>query len=222
MLWLLIPILLLVLALAALLPGWLRSRSALRDYYSRPLSYTWLEGPAVEPGPRSEEVHREFDGLGYEAVGWLAPESGSVFFRVYVHQELPAYALVAHASDSAGVFAVVPQLESFLPEGGRLSTTTSPDFGRLTGAAVTPGPRLVQLRNAGPGTPTALDGQHLGTLRAWQAGKREFLPASREALLAQLQADHVSMREALAQAGWLPLPEFLRAQAGKPTGVLTF
>lgn len=222
MLWLLIPLILLFLAVAALLPGWIRSRAALQAYYSKPLEYTWLEAAPVDPGRRGAEVHQELEGLGYGETGWLAPESRALFFRVYTHRELPIYALVAHASDASGVYAVVPQLESFLPGGGRLSTTTSPDFGRLTGAASTGAPRLVQLRTQGPGTATALDGQHVGTVRAWLAGKREFIPVERDHLIRTLQDDHQAMRAALEQAGWLPIGEFIRAQAGRPTGMLTF
>lgn len=216
-----IPLLLLVAALAVI-PAWLKTRRALAEYYGRDVAYRWLEAPPVEPGEKSAAQAAELEALGYAAAGWLQPEGSAVFFRVLTHGELPIYALLAHAADASGVYLVAPQLESFLTGCGRLSTTGSPDFGRMTGGAATEGPRLVQLRALGPVTPTALDGQHAGTVRAWLAGKREFRSATAEALPGYLAEDHRCMRAALERAGWVSLPGFLRAMAGRPAGVLPF
>lgn len=216
-----IPLLLVVLALA-ILPAWLKTCRALAEYYGREVRYRWLEGPPVEPGEKSAAYTAELEGLGYSEAGWLQPEGSVVFFRVLIHRELPIYALLAHAADSSGVYAVVPQLESFLAGCGRVSTTGSPDFGRMTGSAGTEAPRLVQLRVRGPVTPTALDGQHVGTVRAWLAGGRELLPAGREALPGYLEQDHRCLGAALERAGWVRLPAFLRAMAGRAPGVLPF
>jgi hypothetical protein len=213
---------LLVVVLAGVIPTWLRTRSALRRNYEQPVSYRWLDEPPLTPGEKSEALRHELEGLGYQEVGWMAEADSPLFFHVSAHEELPIYALLGHASDSSGVFRVVPHLESFLPGCGRLTTTGSQEFGRMTGAAVTEGPRLVQLRAWGPITPTSLDGQHTGTVRAWLAGGRKFYPATHEALPQQLADDHRCLGEHLARAGWLPLPAFLRAMAGKASNVLRF
>lgn len=220
---LLIPLAVLAGVLPALAALWIRTRQAVQAYYTRPLRLQWLEQPPLPPGEPGEKLDAELQSLGYRPQGFMAPEEGKgTFFRVYIHETLPIYALAALAYDASGVYSAVPQLESFLGQGGRLSTTVSRDFGRLTAAAPAPQPRLVQLRAWGPGTATALDGQHVGTLKAWLSGKREFLPATREALIPYLTADHEWLRETLARAPWISFPYFLRAQFGTPKGVLKF
>ena len=221
--WLLVPVAVLLAMVPAVLAAWWQTRKALAAHYGRPVRMRWLDAPPATPGETADSLDTELRELGYEPMGWLAPEGeGRSFFAAYTHGSLPSYALVAMAWDASGVFAAVPQMESFLPEGGRLSTTASPDFGRLTTAARTPAPRLVQLRAFGPPTATALDGQHTGTLKAWAAGNREFLPATRDALAEQLAADHQILGEALASAGWLPFPLYLRSLFGTPPGILKF
>ena len=221
--WLLVPVAVLLAMAPAVLAAWWQTRKALAAYYAKPVRMHWLDAPPAPPGESAVSFDAELRELGYAPVGWLAPEGeGRSFFAVYLHGSLPIYALVAMAWDASGVFATIPQMESFLPGGGRLSTTASADFGRLTAAARTAGPRLVQLRAFGPVTATALDGQHTGTVGAWIAGKREFLPATGEALIGYLTADHETLRDALAAAGWVPLGLYIRSLFGTPREILKF
>jgi hypothetical protein len=214
-------ILAMALVVGSLLGRWIRIRRSLREYYSESPVFRWLEAPAAPPGEKGEILDRELEELGYRHVGYLEPEGVQTFFGVYVHNELPIYALAVMAWDSEGVFATLPQMETFLPEGGRLSTTGDANFGRYVGGVETGAPRLVQFRAFGPSTAAAMDGQHLGTVRAWMA-RRELLPATKEALLDYMQRDFEALRDGLERIGWLPLGDYLRVAAGKAKGVLKF
>ena len=169
----------------------------------------------------------ELRGLGYQPAGFLArTDPGESLSAVYLHQSLPIYAFLEIRPCARGETRVLPRLESFVEGGGRLTTTVAPDvgpeMGRFTAWVVTGGPRLLEIRAWGPGTPSALDGQHAGTLKAWTAGKRRGLPAERETLIPYLVEDHERLGERLRAAGWLPFPTYLRALFGTPAGVLKF
>jgi hypothetical protein len=53
-------------------------------------------------------------------------------------------------------------------------------------------------------------------------GKRQPLPATREALIGYLTADNEERRRALEAGGWLSLPDYLHLLLGRPRGVLKF
>jgi hypothetical protein len=220
---LLIPAAVLLAILPGILAGWWKAREALKAHYAQPLRLEWADRPSLSLEGKAGEMDAELQSLGYLPAGFLvgtAPEERVA--HVYTHQHLPIYAFIEIARDGRGQYHAAPQLETFLEGGGRLSTTASPYFGRFTAGIPSEAPRLVELRAWGPGTPTALDGQHVGTLKAWTAGKRRALPATREALIGYLSEDHQRIRGSLQSVGWLPLGVYLKALFGTPKGILKF
>jgi hypothetical protein len=203
---------------AALLIGWSRARGAVRAAYQRPTRWSWTDEPPAPLDGRSAEVDADWQALGYHRIGCLRQgETGCPFLLVYTHATLPAYAVVLAGRGPAQ--SPVSSAWSFFDGGGRITTTGS-RMAALTAWLPSEAPRLVQLRPGG--SPKALDGQHVGTLSAWSAGGRQPLPATKEALIPYLEADERAMAAALAAAGWLPLPHYLRYLVGAPAGVLEF
>lgn len=201
---------------------WQGLRDAVRNAYSRPLRWRWINEPA-DLGEDGAQADAEWRGLGYTLLGTLQGEDengGLSTNAVYAHPELPVYVRVWQQRNPAGKSRLAAQMVSFFPEHGRLSTTSFPGIGLFTAGVSSPGPRLIQYRYWG--TPTALDGQHLGTLQAWMAGKRQPLPATREALPGYLEDDFAWMRETLEASGWLPLGLYVQSLFRKPKGTLTW
>lgn len=219
-----------VLAVGASIPvtGWLHARTMLRLHYTAPFRRAWhtAEPPWAEAGPEvaadAATQETELQQLGYRRAGYLAPHEGArrASATVYIHRELPVYAILALETGRTGHRAVL-QLETFWEGGGRLTTTASaaPRFvGGLERRAGVP--RLVQRRPGG--RPAALDGQHIGTLRAWMAGGRQPQPAARSALLPALAADHTLLARLGTQHGWLSLGDYLRLVLRRDFGTLRF
>ncbi|HEU4752507.1 MAG TPA: hypothetical protein VFU47_05310, partial [Armatimonadota bacterium] len=179
--WLALPAAVLLLALPVVLSGWLQTRASLARHFARQPEIRWASGDEPQPEP---EIESELQELGYEPAGSLWVE-GAVS-RVYLHRELPVYVLAARVPGQRK--GMLCTLHSFFEEGGWLVTASYP-FPELFSAGLgQAAPRLAQYRPSG--TPTALDGQHVGTVRAWAAGKRRPLPAAAEALPGYLRADH--------------------------------
>jgi hypothetical protein len=219
-LWL--PVAALLLVLPTLLYGWWQTREALRRHFSITPRYRWLEEPEGA-GPAEDPVDAELRGLGYRPAGTLLREGeGELLSVVYIHETLPIYALAERpeAADGTPGPVRVVQLDSFFEGGGRLVTSAHPHAALTAVPGEDAAPRLTQLRIGG--SATALDGQHAGTVQAWAAGRRQALPAAREALIGYLEADHQLQRRALERRGWLPFPTYLRILAGAPGGVLKF
>jgi hypothetical protein len=212
--WILVPLVFGLVAGAASLADWTRLRAMIREQFSASPTLCWSDGAPPLEGTAAE-YDRSLQTLGYERAGTL-DHSGTAT-AVYVHHQLPIYARM-----ELGPGGSVPllQLDTFVEGGGRLTTCSSRFLARVFAMAQGEAPRLAQLRVNG--TPVALDGQHVGTVRAWTAGKRRALPATREALLGYLEQDDPRLRDRLRELGWLPFPVYLRWQAGDPPGVLTF
>jgi len=204
---------------AGLLAAWVQLREAVRRNFTRHLSAAWTEPPAEALDESAAELDASFRDLGYRPVGWLARMPEHPRALVYTHQELPTYAvLVPRLSEPLGGVSLA--LHTFFEDGGRLSTVSESIAARTLALVRSEAPRLAQLRSGG--APVALDGQHTGTLRAWIAGGRKPVPATREALLRLLEEDHRRISDSLREVGWVPFPSFLRWQFGAPSGVLTF
>jgi hypothetical protein len=200
-----------VCLLLALLAGWQMASYRVLDHYARPPRLVWQPQPAETPHSWDAELR----GLGYQPAGFLhTADAETPPVAVYVHATEPAFALVGPAPEEI-------RMESFFAGGGRLSTVTSAGVERLAVGLQAGGPRLLQLRAWGPGTPAALDGQHLGTLRPWVAGRRQGLPAKPEKLAEYLAEDAAQVLTLLEQGG-LPLRLYLKAALGSPAGVLKF
>jgi hypothetical protein len=213
---LLIPVALLVVMLPPLAFGWYDARRSVREWCLHPPARR-IE--PLTPGsllPHDEELRQ----LGYQPAQ-ATLHGGEALWSIYLHEALPIYALALIHPDPREPAGPTLRLETFF-EGGRLTTLDRLGHEAFTAAAETGGPRLVQLRDWGPGTPTALDGQHVGTLKPWIGGKRRVLPARTEELVAQLQADEAAVRSALQARGWVRLGDFVRAVARRPWGVLKF
>jgi hypothetical protein len=201
------------------LAGWRMARRQIRNYLRQREPFEWIEAaPPVTPG--FAELDGELHGLRFQCVGTLRRATPSaVAFAVYVHETLPIYAQVGCFREWGVGLSTVTQLDSIFEGGGRLCTTTAPTSTLLVGA-LTDAPRLVQLRPKG--RPTALEGQHVGTLKAWIAGGRVPLPATREALIDYVESDLHRIRETVRRNGSLSYLAFLRWLIGRPPGVLRF
>jgi len=201
--------------LANLLYGWRQTQRIVRQAMSAPVELEWSGSTAPIDEVRAQALDAELAELGYQRVGALSRRDGAAGRQaVYLHPTLPIYAVLQHGTGGEPA----AQLDSFFEDGGRLTTTAARDYGRFSAGAAT-GPRLVQLRVGG--SPRALDGQHVGTLKPWITGKRRPLPLDPEALPRYLEADRRHMREALA-ADRLSFPDYVRALYGFPKGVLKF
>lgn len=201
---------------------WQGLREGVRRAYAAPIRWRWSD-ETPELGPDGEVLEGEWRGLGYRHLGTLRGEGEGgppILSSVYVHPELPVYLRIWPQQNQRGKLRTAAQLVTFFPQRGRLATTNYPGLALFTGGIPSPGPRLLQYRHWG--APLDLDGQHLGTLKAWMAGGREPLPATAEALPGYLEEDYAWTREALAQFGWLPIPHYLRSLAGRPPGTLTW
>jgi hypothetical protein len=209
----------LIIAVVLLLALWLRNRNAIRAYFAVPLEPQRLDAPPWPAGGEALATGERLEGLGYAPAGWIRLDpTENRYSAVYAHTELPAYAIAAIEGRENRVSML--HLDSFFEGGGRLITTNSPLSGRLSAAVNLGAPRLVQLRPGG--TPTALDGQHMGTLKAWMAGGRQPLPADAEAYVVHLAADLQRLKEKLRASGWLPPGVFLGWLIGRPKGILRF
>jgi hypothetical protein len=211
-------LLLLVLLVLGVGVIWSQARARVRRDHARERRWQWGEEPRPLEG-QPAALDEEWKRLGYAPLGFLREESRpggtAVYLHVYLHPELPIYALTEVVGTTG-----TPSLVSFWEGGGHLLTTAAPPPVGGVPPSDARAPRLVQLRVAG--TPTALDGQHVGTVRAWTGGNRRPLPHTREALPGYLEADHRRLAEQLEAIGWLPLPAFLRSLAGQHPGVLRF
>lgn len=209
---------------ALVLAGWRKADRILRRRFSGALALQWVNAPAFSPGPEVEArvaaLQAELQGLAYRPAGFLADSRDpNIYYAVSVHETLPAYAFLMVAR-MAGRALIVPYLLSFFEDGGRITTTASRHVGGYTAGLDTGAPQLLQLRDGG--TPTALDGQHMGTLKAWIAGGRRPVPAAREALLETFGQEHERLRAAFHASGGLSLAAYVRALFGTPPGVLRF
>lgn len=207
--------------LLAVVITWSLVRAVIRQRFAGELSLSWADGPARPYQGEAAEFDRSLQELGYEPAGFLARADHPVSHAaVYIHRELPIYALMGLGDERSPGAVTFLQLDSFMEGGGRLTTTSDPVLARVFAFAGLEGPRLAQLRPRGK--PLALDGQHAGTLKAWTAGKRRALPATPEDLLHRIREDRSRLQERLRALGWLPFPIYLRCQFGEPPGVLTF
>jgi len=162
------------------------------------------------------ELDQEWRELGYQPLGTLRAEGASdTYDAIYAHPTLPVYGAISVRPDRA-----VPYALSFWEGGGTLLTTALPLAEARAATIDTGTPRLVQLRVGG--RPLALDGQHVGTVKAWALGKRTALPATREALVGYLVEDYGRVHAALKSGRAVPLAGYLRALTGRPERVLTF
>lgn len=215
--WMLLPALALLFALALLL-SWGAERRRLHRLFTRPLVRRWSEEWRKLSGP-ALKLDEEWRELGYEPLGTLLGAEKGVdgfpLLAVYRHPDLPIYGLTEVRDEKAIPFAL-----TFWEGGGVLITTAAAARDARAAAVDTGLPRLVQLRVGG--RPLALDGQHVGTVRAWALGKRSALPATREALLGYLAEDHERLRNTLERGDPLPLGEYLRSLVGRPERILTF
>lgn len=207
---------------AVVLLRWRAMRDAVREHVSAAPPLAWSDARVPLQAGQAADYDRSLRELGYRPAGSLsASEQGRPRTALYVHPELPVFVrMEAEERPAPGAVSLL-QFDSFFEGGGRLSTCSSRIRARvlaLGGAAE--GPRLAQLRV--DGAPVALDGQHLGTVRAWMAGKRRPLPAQAELLPRYLEEDHRRLLERLRLIGWLPFPVYLRWQVREPPGVLTF
>lgn len=209
------------LGMAALaLLGWSQARASVRASFEKPLPVHWLAAPPIPTEKIPRGFHEELLGLNYHPLGWLGCEMRGSATAVYAHAELPIYVLLTLRFQADAVEVETLQFESFFAQSVRLITTTDRDFAYAAAGVRNPGVRLFQLREHG--TPTALDGQHVGTVRAWMVGKRVPLPAERERLLTYLEADQSALREQLRANGWVSLPGYLLGLFGRRRGILRF
>ena len=213
------PLLLLLLAAVGLivlvLAGWRRELARVARLHSRPPSRNW-EKAWQAPSGMAAELDQEWRELGYQPLGTLRAEGASdTYDAIYAHPTLPVYGAISVRPDRA-----VPYALSFWEGGGTLLTTALPLAEARAATIDTGTPRLVQLRVGG--RPLALDGQHVGTVKAWALGKRTALPATREALVGYLVEDYGRVHAALKSGRAVPLAGYLRALTGRPERVLTF
>jgi hypothetical protein len=192
--------------------GWTSERRRLRRVYAPAPPFRWADR-MPELSASAASLDTEWRELGYEPVGTLERD-GSVD-HVYVHPTLPVYALISGRAQTA-----IPWAISFWEGGGTLLTTAVPWREARDAAVDTGTARLVQLRV--DGRPVALDGQHVGTVRAWALGKRVALPATKEALTTYLQNDLERVRAVLGKGKGVALRSYLRAAMGRPERILTF
>ncbi|MFN3652844.1 MAG: hypothetical protein ACK47B_24970 [Armatimonadota bacterium] len=215
--WWAVPAAILAAALPPLVGGWWRARERVREYCRSTPAPRWVPAPAGEPAQRVAPYLEELRGLGYDPIGWLGQADGAPETAVAVHRELPIFAFVTLDQPQPG--EAVVQLDTFFDD-GRLTSTGLERLGECAAHARTAGPRLIQLRDRG--TPTALDGQHVGTVKPWLGSKRRALPTDRDALPGYLAEDHRRLAEALRDQGWLSFSDYVRRLLGKRNGVLTF
>lgn len=190
----------------AFLSSWLGYLWLLRCYAAKSSEVVWLE-----PDFRSSLPERyaaqldELERLGYRLLGAVRRADGhGASFLVYAHSSLPTYVFVGTSDgDGRSVF----RFESFFADHGRLTTVSSPQADFYVPCSRVSSPRLTQRRPWG--TPTALDGQHTGTLKAWMAGGRRALPASRELLLPYLE-EELTLLRAVAAHREVSFGEYLR------------
>ncbi len=214
-----LPLVLLFGVAAGIVRGWLAQRELIRRRAGLPHTLEWADSP-VPDEPEWRAVDEEARGLGYQHAGVLLRAEPASLTHVYIHQALPIYLLTAPDGLPEDSSDRLIQLESFFDDGARITTTTSAAYALTASAARLGVPRLVQLREEG--TVTALDGQHVGTVKAWMAGGREALPARHETLLAYLAQDRQQLAAALEHAGWLPFGTYLEWLVRRPHGVLRF
>jgi hypothetical protein len=198
---------------------WSVRRGAVREAFGGPYALEWTDA-APPPEEAAGEWHAELQRLCYRPAGALRRQEPARTGYVYIHEALPIYVLASPAGGLQDDEPRVLQFESFFDDGARVTTTTSMGYACVAPMLKTPPPHLVQLREGG--TPTALDGQHVGTVKAWMAGGREALPASKEALIGYLAQDRQRLQACLEEAGWLPLGAYARGLLGDPPGVLRF
>jgi hypothetical protein len=197
------------------LAGWKREQNRVARYHSRPPARGWENGWRA-PSGAAEELDREWRELGYLPLGTLRIEGQPPSYEaIYAHPTLPIYGAISVQPDRA-----VPYALSFWEGGGFLLTTALPLAEARAAALDTGTARLVQLRVAG--RPLALDGQHVGTVKAWALGKRTALPATREALVGYLADDYGRVHTALKSGRAVPFNGYVRGLAGRPERVLTF
>jgi hypothetical protein len=205
---------------AEVLAAWLLNRWAVQEFFTQSYTVSWSDALGPPADARVATVDRELQGLGYHPAGALVREEAGIPTWVYIHKGFPVYALLSIGRQKNGLPVTLLHLESFFEDGGRLTATQHRLMARFFSGVDTGVPRLVQLRTEG--SATALDGQHMGTLKAWMVGGRKPLPATREALIGYLTEDRRRLKESRAGAGWLPFPLFLRGLYGEPPGILKF
>lgn len=215
--WILLVIAALLLV-SGLLVGWSVERRRLLAFYAKPPILRWSSAWRVPEG-EGVSLDAEWREMGYEPLGTLlvgaTPAPGGEYAAAYRHPSLPVFGLI----NVRGGTAVASALTFW--EGGGVLVTTAAPAGEARAAAVDHGlPRLVQWRVGG--RPPALDGQHIGTVRAWALGKRCALPATREALLSYLADDFQRVRVALTERGPLSFPDYLHILIGRPRRILSF
>jgi hypothetical protein len=211
--------LLLPVALAAglvgfLVAGWKSERERIARWHATPPRRTWAPMRSLEG--LAGELDREWQELGYVPLGLLRrDESPDRFDAVYAHPSLPVYGLIDVRPGQA-----IPSALTFWEGEGTLITTAAPLPEARAAAVDTGTPRLVQLRVGG--RPLALDGQHVGTVKAWALGKRTALPATREALIGYLSDDYRQISTTLKHGRAMTFAGYLKALAGRPERILTF
>lgn len=209
------PLLAVVGLLVLVLLGWKREQGRVARFHACPPSREWEKGWR-EPAGAAAELDREWRDLGYQPFGTLRVEgSPDRYEAVYAHPTLPIYGAISVRPDRA-----VPYALTFWEGGGSLLTTALPLAEARAAALDTGTARLVQLRVAG--RPLALDGQHVGTVKAWALGKRTALPATREALVGYLADDYSRVHVALKSGRAMPFMVYVRGLMGRPERVLTF
>lgn len=197
------------------LAGWKREQGRVARFHARPPSREWEREWRVPEGPAAE-LDREWRELGYLPLGTLQVDGPAESYEaVYAHPTLPVYGVISVCPERAVAYA-----QSFWEGGGSLLTTALPLSEARAAALDTGTARLVQLRVAG--RPLALDGQHVGTVKAWALGKRTALPATREALVGYRVEDYGRVHAALKAGRAVPFSGYVRAVAGRPERVLTF
>jgi hypothetical protein len=217
---LLLPLPALLGVAGVLLAGWRAARRSIRDWLADPPRLTLVDTAPHGLEGEAGQYDRELQELGYHPAGFLVTDRfPNVQSAVYIHEEHAVYASLTIAPGRRAR-SLALTLESFFADGGRLTTTTDGTLSRVLTSADTGVPRLAQVRVRG--RPLALDGQHLGTLKAWSLGRRQALPATPEALVGYIEADRERMREGARSNEWLPFSRFLRWIFGDPPGVLKF
>lgn len=212
---LLIPLLIVAGLALLVLVGWKKEQARVARLHSQPPAREWASAWRELSG-EAAELDREWRELGYQPLGTLLVEgAGERYEAVYGHPSLPIYGAISVRPDRS-----VPYALSFWEGGGTLLTTALPTAEARAAALNTGSARLVQLRVAG--RPLALDGQHVGTVKAWALGKRTALPATKEALPGYLSEDYGRVHAALKSGQAVPLAGYLRSLTGRPERVLTF
>lgn len=211
---LLFPLVVAVALVVLVLVGWKREQARVTRLHAYPPSREWAEAWRI-PSGAAAELDQEWRDLGYQPLGTLVGDSADQYEAIYAHPTLPIYAAISVRPDRA-----VPYALSFWEGGGTLLTTALPMDEARAAAIDTGAARLVQLRVAG--RPLALDGQHVGTVKAWALGKRTPLPASKEALVGYLGDDYGRVHAALKSGLAVPFSTYIRALTGRPERVLTF